>query len=433
MDARLILRAVLAAVLALPWIPALAAPCDDPGSPLCAILEAEKPRPGAPADRFLPPRFDDTAVLTPLLASVPRPPQPLRTTDGRFHLVYELQLANYGSFPAARPPRPIPPAALEVTEVAVFADGGSTPLVTLAGAALQSRMQLAQLGISDPTVTLVRGQRGTVFLDLLFSDRRSIPRQLVHRVTVKAVAGTGDQPVIDETVHGVAVDPTPVVVLGPLVRGGVWVNFNGCCDFATPHRRIGRGVNGREFWPERFAVDLIKAVPVSGQLHLFRSTGDEVEDWFATGEDILAAADGVVTRVVTDLPNNAIDDSPFPPAIASGGGNEVLVHLGDGIFTMYGHLLPGTVRVRVGDRVRRGDVLGKLGNTGQSSAPHLHFQVMDDNSIAASEGLPWVLDRFVLVGSFESVAADGSLAGVSIVDAVRRGELPLQQSLIRFP
>ena len=67
-----------------------------------------------------------------------------------------------------------------------------------------------------------------------------------------------------------------------------------------------------------------------------------------------------------------------------------MLAIGDGLVTMYGHLLPGTVTVRLGERVRRADVLGKLGNTGQSSAPHLHFQVMDDNSIAAAEGLPWV-------------------------------------------
>ena len=137
--------------------------------------------------------------------------------------------------------------------------------------------------------------------------------------------------------------------------------------------------------------------------------------------------------MVTGQSNNVIGDSPFPPVISTAGGNEVLVHLGDGIFTMYGHLLPETVSVAVGDRVRRGDVLGKLGNTGQSTAPHLHFQVMDDNSIAASHGLPWVFDSFVLVGTFDDLDADGAITGIIPVNSGRRGELPLQQTLIRFP
>jgi len=382
---------------------------------------------------FLPPTFDDAAQLTPLLLSVTHAPQPVRSTDGRFHLAYELQLLNFGSFAANRPVAPTPPAALEVTEIALFGDGDPSPLLILAGDSLAERMQLVRLGISPPTVNFQPGQSGIVFLDVTFPDRRSIPKRIIHRVKVKAIAGTGDQPAIDQTDLEVAVDQRPVVVIGPFLRGGPWANFNGCCDFATPHRRVGRAVNGREFWPERFAIDVVKAVVVGNQLKIFRGDGSRVENWFSTGEDILAVADGVVTRVVTGQPNNDIDDSPFPPVISTAGGNEVLVHLGDGIFTMYGHLLPGTVSVAVGDRVRRGDVLGKLGNTGQSTAPHLHFQVMDDNSIAASQGLPWVFDSFVLIGTFDGLDADGAITGIIPVNSRRHGELPLQQTLIRFP
>jgi murein DD-endopeptidase MepM/ murein hydrolase activator NlpD len=140
-----------------------------------------------------------------------------------------------------------------------------------------------------------------------------------------------------------------------------------------------------------------------------------------------------VTHVVTGVPDNPIGVTPYPPAIATGGGNEVLVYLGDGIFTMYGHLVPGSVSLRVGDRVRRGDVIGKLGNTGQSTVPHLHFQVMDDSSIAASQGLPWVFDKFVLVATFDELDDSGAVIGITPITSPRRGELPLQQTLIRFP
>jgi len=82
---------------------------------------------------FLPPTFDDAAQLTPLLLSVTHAPQPVRSTDGRFHLAYELQLLNFGSFAANRPVAPTPPAALEVTEIALFGDGDPSPLLVLAG------------------------------------------------------------------------------------------------------------------------------------------------------------------------------------------------------------------------------------------------------------------------------------------------------------
>src|SRR5262249_47678035 len=235
---------------------------------------------------------------------------------------------------------------------------------------------------------LQRGQSVTLSRDATFPSRQAVPKRILHRVTVKAVAGTGGQPNVDETFLELPVNPAPVVVIGPFLRGGPWANFNGCCDFATPHRRIGRALNGREFWPERFAIDVQKAVVVGDQLKVFRGDGSQVEDWFSTGEDILAVADGVVTRVVTTEPDNPIGTSPFPPVVSTGGGNEVLVHLGDGLFTMYGHLLPGTVSVAVGDRVRRGDVLGELRNTRQSSAPPPPLQGLDDNSIPPPPRLP---------------------------------------------
>jgi len=380
--------------------------------------------------RFLPPRFDDSAQLTPLILSIPRAPQPVRATDGRFHLVYELQMLNFGAFPATPSPTP---AALEVVEVALFVASSSAPLLVLDGDALLQRMQLLRLAPSPATTELEVGQSGVLYLDVTFPDRQSVPRRISNRVTVRAIPGTGEQPVVDTTSLEVAIDPKPVVVVGPFLRGGPWINANGCCDFASPHRRVGRAVNGKEFWPERFAVDLLKAELVGGELKVCTGDCGQLGDWFSTGEDILAVADGIVTRVVTGQANNPIGLTPFPPVVSTGAGNAVLLAIGDGIFTMYGHMLPGTVSVRVGDRVRRGDVLGKLGNTGQSTAPHLHFQVMDDNSIGGAEGLPWVLDSFVLVGTFDALAEDGTVAGITPIESARRLELPLQQTLIRLP
>src|SRR5262245_27108948 len=221
--------------------------------------------------RLLPPRFDDTAKLTPLVLSVPRAPQPVRATDGRVHLVYELQMLNFGSPSVVKPPPETPPPALEVTEVAVFADGRPTPLLVLTGDALPSRMRLVRFGFpQQPATALAAGQSGILFLDVPFADRQSIPKRVSHRVKVQALSDPADQPLVDTTSLDLAVNATPVVVIGPFLRGGPWANFNGCCDFASPHRRVGRAVNGKEYWPERFAIDLLKAEPVKGTLQVCR-------------------------------------------------------------------------------------------------------------------------------------------------------------------
>ena len=68
--------------------------------------------------------------------------------------------------------------------------------------------------------------------------------------------------------------------------------------------------------------------------------------------------------------------------------------LSDGHYAAYAHLRPGTLKVKVGDTVHAGDVLAHLGNTGNSSEPHLHFQVCDAPSFPASEGLPFAIDQY---------------------------------------
>ena len=64
------------------------------------------------------------------------------------------------------------------------------------------------------------------------------------------------------------------------------------------------------------------------------------------------------------------------------------------VFAFYAHLQPKGIRVKVGDKVRRGQVLALLGNSGNSDAPHLHFHVTDGNSPLGAEGLPYVIESF---------------------------------------
>ena len=283
------------------------------------LLEASEFGSGdALSRRLLSPKFDDTAALTPLVLSAPRAPQPVRATDGRFHLVYELEMLNFGSPSAVKLPPRTPPPALEVIEVAVFADRRPSPRLVPTGDALAARMQLVRSGFPPSATALELGQSGIVFLDVTFAHRQSIPKRVSHRVRVRALSGPSNQPLVDTTSLDLVVDPRPVVVIGPFLRGGPWANFNGCCDFATPHRRVGQAVNGKDYWPERFAIDLLKAESVDGALKVCTGNCGQIDDWFSTGEDILAVADGVVTRVVDGLPNNPIDESPYPPTHIDG-------------------------------------------------------------------------------------------------------------------
>ena len=70
------------------------------------------------------------------------------------------------------------------------------------------------------------------------------------------------------------------------------------------------------------------------------------------------------------------------------GGNLVVLDLGSGLFAFYAHLQPGSIRVKAGDKVQKGQVIGRVGNSGNGNAPHLHFQVSDRPSLLLSDGVP---------------------------------------------
>jgi len=109
-----------------------------------------------------------------------------------------------------------------------------------------------------------------------------------------------------------------------------------------------------------------------------------------------------------------------PITLETIGGNHVILDLGGGRFTFYAHMQPASLRVKVGEKVRRGQVLGLVGNSGNSTAPHLHFHLTDANSPLESEGLPYVFE------SFEQLAAPEMWAR-------RQSELLLQNARVRFP
>jgi murein DD-endopeptidase MepM/ murein hydrolase activator NlpD len=138
------------------------------------------------------------------------------------------------------------------------------------------------------------------------------------------------------------------------------------------------------------------------------------------------------------------DNNPFSKPASqtdeTSGGNYVTVNLGHGRFAFYAHLKPNTVRVKQGERVRRGEVLGKLGNSGNSDVPHLHFQISDAGTPSQGEGLPFVFESFQLLGKTDMLGAlelgDKQTSwepGSNGAHSLRRKEITLENSVIAFP
>ena len=125
------------------------------------------------------------------------------------------------------------------------------------------------------------------------------------------------------------------------------------------------------------------------------------------GADVLAVADASVVAAVDGRPD--ADQSGRPrEAITreNAAGNHVALDLGSGRYAFYEHLQQGSIAVRASDRVRRGQVIARLGSSGSvSSEPHLHFHVANTPSLLGAEGVPFVLREFQTRGAFASIDA----------------------------
>jgi murein DD-endopeptidase MepM/ murein hydrolase activator NlpD len=166
-----------------------------------------------------------------------------------------------------------------------------------------------------------------------------------------------------------------------------------------------------------------------------------LSSYLSYGQPLIAAATGEVVEARDGFPDQSPPDNPTPPPFADLPGNHVTLRVGPERSLLYGHMKPGSVRVRVGERVRRGQLLGNLGNSGNSATPHLHLQVQTTQSFA-SDGLPFVFNRFRLLGQITSpdlsdeilgLRPDGQLRFAPATDpGTRRHEMPLDRSVVQF-
>ncbi|HWR72463.1 MAG TPA: M23 family metallopeptidase [Nitrospirota bacterium] len=128
---------------------------------------------------------------------------------------------------------------------------------------------------------------------------------------------------------------------------------------------------GEAFFPERFAINSIQVDSQGNSSNPADSPNKE--DYYAWGKDVLSAGAGTVVDVVNDLPDlNMGDFDQSNPA-----GNYAVIQHAPNLFSLYGHMMNNSPAVSVGYPVAAGRVIGRVGNSGNTSEPHLHFQYMD--------------------------------------------------------
>ena len=355
------------------------------------------------------------ASLPPFLElRVPKPPTVAMTEKGSF-IVYELHVTNFA------------PQQYTLKKVDVATAGADRRvLVSLGDSALQRAV--TRPGVANITgpdrLKLAGGARGVVFLWVPV-DARTAPTAIQHRLTLEQ--GTGDSVRTQELDGPVVPVVKEAVLIGHPLRGGVWLTGNGPNE-ASGHRRALIPVGGMPSIAQRFAIDYLQ---VDDQNRRFMGDSLKNESYFAEGEDALAVANGVVVATKDSIPENVpgVMSRAVPITLETVGGNHVIIDIGGGYYAFYAHLKPGSLKVKKGDRVTRGQVVGLVGNTGNSTEPHLHFHISDGNSPLGSEGVPYRQESFEIVGRCRTF----NLGCQRSAPVTRKNEVPLANVLIRFP
>jgi Peptidase family M23 len=332
----------------------------------------------ASAAPAVPRQGPEPAVATPVVAEVLAAPVPVPASDGRVHLAYEVELTNV--------------LAQEVTLTSLVVLDRDAALLNLSGEELGNWTRI--LGTPTPTTRIGPAQTAVVWLDVALDKDAAVPTQLVHAVGLSLAEPMPPLfgATMTETVAPVTVQTRRPVVISPPLSGPKWVDGDGCCGMGA-HRMALNPINGRLWAAERFAIDYVQLQPDD---RLFTGEAAKPESFGYFGADILAVADGPVASVVDGLPEQVPGKNPTGLPLDQYPGNHIVQDLGDGNYALYAHIKTGTIKVKPGDRLTAGQVIGAVGNTGNSTAPHLHFHVMSTPDPLRSDGLPFVFSKFRL-------------------------------------
>jgi len=344
---------------------------------------------------------------TPVEVVTPNPPTPV-LADGKRVLVYELHITNFGS------------KAFELKRIEIFADGQSTAQ-DLSGDELKKCLR--PLGEAADPAKIEVGRRVIVFMWIALNSKEKVPEKLRHKLSF--TMDDPKQPGVNESELDNIMVPVlhdPVPVLSSPFGEGEWYAGSGPSN-SSVHRRSVMSLQGWVFDAQRFAIDWGLIGKNGDTKHDDTSKN---ENYWCFGQPVHAVADGEVTEVVDQYPDNKPGVLPTV-TIENATGNRVILQIGQGQYVLFAHLKAGSVRVHAGDKVKRGDVIAEIGNSGNSTGSHLHLHVMDRNSPLASEGIPYVFDSFRFLGwgkDFEP--------GKQHPDLPHSSEIPVDDMVTRF-
>ena len=353
---------------------------------------------------------------TAIIVSPIHEAQVVRGDDGMDHVEYELLVVSVFSEPVT------------LSSVTVL-DLAGRELLRIDGGVLAAATQT--LFAKTPSPVIPPSAAVSVDIDLI-APPGAAPERVTHRIAYTLAPASKDKAMIDRPeVDGpeVPIDRQPATVLRPPLAGDGWLVTSGCCK-PNVHRDERVAINGARIeTAETFAVDW-------GEVkndRLFEGEGKTVEQFYGFGEDVRAVADGTVVSIHDGMS----DATPFvamtPKSTSDYGGNNLILEIAPHVFAWYAHLRQDSIKVKVGDAVKAGASIAKLGNTGPSTGPHLHFGLLDKPDPIAGRSLPFVFDSFTSVGAVDFDKSEGDRLVIAPESRLVRSEYPLYGGIQNFP
>ena len=322
-------------------------------------------------------------------------------SGGTSYLVYELYLTNFSGSPVD----------IRRIEVRDADRTGSQLIAVVEGTALAEILDPVGGQTKSPS-RLGPGATTVAYMWVAIKGDAPVPRHLSHRVSTD-----------DDFVEGAVVTThnSYLQSLSAPVRGQGWLASDGPSNDRDNHHRRGiLVVDGRAVDSRRYAVDWM--LTRDGQTAGAGARSDR-SNYYAYGQPVYAVGDAVVVSAKDGQPENVpalpADFHPAVPiAMDTVGGNNIVLDLGHGQYAFYLHLQTGSVRIKAGDHVRRGQVIARIGVSGDATVPHLHFEVTTSPRLVAGEGVPYEIDHYAVKLDADSRQdrANGLPLGKMIVD-----------------
>ena len=353
---------------------------------------------------------------TAIIVSPIHEAQVVRGDDGMDHVEYELLVVS------------VFPEPVTLTSVTVLNPAGEQ-LMRIEKNALSAATQPLLAHTGSPVISASAAV--AVEVDLILPPNTT-PERVTHKIAYALKAGSELAPMIpglEVDAPEVAINRKPAIVITPPVKGEGWLVSSGCCE-PNIHRDLRVAVDGvRIETAETFAIDWNRIKDNK----IYDGDGKKLEQHYAFGEDVFAVADGTVVSIQDGKPETTPNIQMKPETMEDYGGNHVILQIAPNVFAIYGHLHPGSLTVKVGDVLKAGALLAKIGNTGPSLGPHLHFSIADKPDFVVGRSLPFVFDSFTSIGTVDFDASKGDHLVIFPNTRQVRSAYPLVGSIQDYP